>query len=354
MPRVLFASDRRGKKAAVAIMAGATFCVGLAAALAVRTVPAVAVFSDTALGSVQRCSGYSGLPEEWGESKHAGMVHVAGGEFVPGTTLGYPDERPAGKARVGRFWIDRTEVTVAQFAAFVRATGYVTDAERQGAAVVFHKPTDAELRQRPYAWWLMTPGANWRHPNGPESGGPADYDHHRDNQPVTLVTQADALAYAQWLGHDLPTENEWEFAAKAGRNDAGLETAPQSADGAPTANYWQGVFPVLNTSRDGFDGLAPVGCYAANAFGLYDMIGNAWEWTRDPYTGPRQPHLNGDTAAVAAAARPRAAAGNSVIKGGSFLCAPDFCVRYRASAREAAESDLPTSHIGFRTVLRDG
>ncbi|KAI3610215.1 Sulfatase modifying factor 1 precursor (C-alpha-formyglycine- generating enzyme 1) (plasmid) [Cupriavidus necator H850] len=117
------------------------------------------------------------------------------------------------------------------------------------------------------------------------------------------------------------------------------------------------MFPVLNTAQDGFDGLAPVGCYAANAFGLYDMIANAWEWTKDPYTGPRQPHANGDTASVAAAdaAAPRPGAGQTaVFKGGSFLCAPDFCVRYRASAREEAKPDLPTSHIGFRTVLRDG
>lgn len=344
----------RGRWRMPLAVAGLAFAVGAIASLGVHAVPGGAMPDGATLGSAQRCAAYSGLPAGWGKSRTAGMARVTGGEFVPGTTLGYPDERPAGKARVGSFWIDRTEVTVAQFAAFVQATGYVTEAERQGAAVVFHKPTEAELGQRPYAWWTMVTGANWRHPEGPDAANPHGYDHRRDNQPVTLVTQADASAYANWLGHDLPTEDEWEFAAKAGRSDAGLETAPQTADGTPTANYWQGVFPVLNTSRDGFAGLAPVGCYTANALGLFDMIANAWEWTGDAYTGPRQSHANGDTAVVAAASRSRKPAASSVIKGGSFLCAPDFCVRYRASARESAESDLPTSHIGFRTVLRDG
>ena len=329
--------------------AGAAFVAGLAATLAVRAVP---LHGAVALGSPRQCAAYTGLPDDWRKQGTAGMAHVRGGEFVPGTTLGYPDERPAGKTRVGSFWIDRTEVTNAQFAAFVQATGYRTDAERAGEAVVFHKPTGDELQQRPYAWWSMVRGADWRHPSGP-----ASTIDGKDNQPVTLVTQADARAYAQWLGRELPTEDEWEYAAKAGQTGAALETAPSSADGTPTANYWQGVFPVLNSARDGFEGLAPVGCYAANAFGLYDMIANAWEWTADPYTGPRQSHANGDTAFVAAlsgrSGQPRDTR-MAVIKGGSFLCAPDFCVRYRASAREPAERDLPTSHIGFRTVLRDG
>lgn len=339
----------------LAAVAGVAFAAGLAVTVGVRAVPAItaataATAATSPLGSARQCQTYAGLPDGWRRDRTAGMVHVRGGSFVPGTTLGYPDERPAGTARVGAYWIDRTEVTNAQFAAFVQATGYVTDAERAGEAVVFHKPSDTELQQRPYAWWSMVRGADWRHPGGPATGIAG-----KDNQPVTLVTQADARAYAQWLGRDLPTEDEWEFAAKAGQVGAGLETAPKAPDGTPTANYWQGVFPVLNTSQDGFDGLAPVGCYAANAWGLHDMIANAWEWTADPYTGPRQSHANGDTAAVAAAtSRQRRDARTAVIKGGSFLCAPDFCVRYRASAREPAERDLPTSHIGFRTVLRDG
>ncbi len=335
---------------ALLAVAALAFAGGLAATLAV---PAGSPAHRAPLGTPQQCAAYAGLPSGWGKERTAGMVRVAGGEFLPGTTHGYPDERPAGKVRVRPFWIDQTEVTVAQFAAFIDATGYITDAERQGTAVVFRQPSDAELRARPYAWWSMVQGADWRHPQGRAVGSDADRDgwQARASQPVTLVTQADALAYARWLGRELPSEDEWEFAAKAGRSDAALEAAPQSADGTPTANYWQGVFPVLNSSRDGFAGLAPVGCYPANGFALYDMIANAWEWTADAYTGPRQSHANGDTAAVAGSQR---AVRSAVIKGGSFLCAPDFCVRYRASAREPAENDLPTSHIGFRTVLRDG
>ncbi|WP_244191202.1 formylglycine-generating enzyme family protein [Ralstonia insidiosa] len=310
------------------------------------------------LGTSEACGRYAGLPPAWRQDTRAGMVHVSSGSFTFGTTLGYPDERPAqgaDKTRVGGFWIDQTEVTNAQFAAFVTATGYVTDAERQGGAVVFHVPDTAELQARPYAWWRWVKGADWRHPTGPDSKL-VDVD----NQPVTRVTQADALAYAHWLGHDLPTEAEWEYAGKAGQDGADLEKAPRDGNGKPGANYWQGIFPVLDTAEDGRAGIGPVGCYAANGFALYDMIGNVWEWTRDAYTGPHQSHANGDTRAVAALDQPQLFGRNgsqpnrpTVIKGGSFLCSPDFCVRYRASAREAQEADLPAAHIGFRTILRD-
>ena len=304
------------------------------------------------LGSEPSCAAYSGLPAGWGSDAHAGMARIGGGSFIFGSERGYPDERPAqpGVTRVNGFWIDRTEVTQAQFSAFVKATGYVTEAERQGAGVVFHIPTAQELAQRPYAWWTLAPGAQWRTPPaGADAAGTAG-----GHLPVTLVTQADALAYARWLGRDLPTEAEWEYAGKAGRSDARLDTAPADANGKPAANYWQGAFPQLDVAADGHAGLAPVGCYAANGFGLYDMIGNVWEWTLDPYTGPRQPHANGDTAVAATAGgSQRSPNATMVIKGGSFLCAPDYCVRYRASAREAQERDLAAAHIGFRTVRRD-
>ncbi|WP_233887343.1 formylglycine-generating enzyme family protein [Paraburkholderia flagellata] len=301
------------------------------------------------LGNERQCERYSGLPANWGSDRKAGMVHLQGGSFVFGSTAGYPDEHPApggGKTRVAGFWIDQTDVTVAQFAAFVEATHYVSEAEQQGGAAVFRVPTAEQMNARDLAWWTWVPGASWRHPHGPGS----DVEG-RDNLPVTLVTLRDALAYAHWLGRDLPTEAEWEYAGKAGREGADLETAPTDANGKPTANYWQGVFPVLDTAEDGHAGLAPVGCYAANAFRLYDMIGNAWEWTRDAYTGPHQSHTNGDTAAVAPAGRRHDTL--MVIKGGSFLCARDYCVRYRASSREQQEADLAASHIGFRTILRD-
>lgn len=302
------------------------------------------------LGSEALCGAAGGLPPGWGSDPHAGMVRVPDGDFTFGSTRGYPDERPAEARRVAvrGFWIDQTEVTNAQFAAFVRATGYVTEAEREGAAVVFRTPSEEELGRRPYAWWHYVRGASWKTRDG-DGAAPAAPP---PNQPVTMVTQADALAYARWLGRDLPTEAEWEYAGKAGRDDDALDTAPVDAQGHPTANYWQGPFPLMDAARDGHAGLAPVGCYAANPFGLYDMIGNAWEWTKDSYGGAHQAHMNGDTAAVAAAAAPRRPDQPMVIKGGSFLCSPDYCVRYRASARESQEADLGASHIGFRTVLR--
>jgi len=307
------------------------------------------------LGSDALCAAGSGLPPGWGSDAHAGMVRVPDGVFVFGSAHGYPDERPADARpqQVRGFWIDQTEVTNAQFEQFVRATGYVTEAEREGAAVAFHTPNEEELRQRPYAWWRYVRGANWKQRAGPTDGASNDAAQTPPpNQPVTMVTQADALAYAHWLGRDLPTEAEWEYAGKAGRDDDAFDTAPIDAHGRPTANYWQGPFPLADAARDGHAGLAPVGCYAPNPFGLYDMIGNAWEWTRDAYSGPRQPHANGDTAAVAAAAAAHRPDQPTVIKGGSFLCSPDYCVRYRASARESQEANLGASHIGFRTVLR--
>lgn len=301
-----------------------------------------------ALGTAERCAAYGGLPAQWRTDPRAGMVPIRGGEFTFGSTKGYPDERPAasGRVRVAPFWIDQTEVTNAQFASFVKATGYVTEAERQGGGVVFHTPTDAEMDQRPYAWWTFVKGADWRHP-----GGPGSSIEGQANVPVTFVTEADARAYAKWLGRDLPTEVEWEYAAKAGRTGPELDTAPRDDAGLPAANYWQGIFPAFNAKQDGHAGLAPVGCYAASPFGLHDMIGNVWEWTRDRYAGPHQAHMNGDTAAAAAPFHKPSQP--MVIKGGSFLCAPDYCVRYRASAREAQEADLATAHIGFRTIWRE-
>lgn len=336
--------------ALVTLCAAAAVAAATAAGVGQAGGAATAAAGTARLGSEPACGAYRGLPPGWGADTHAGMVRLEGGSFAFGSDRGYPDERPAapGKVRVAAFWIDQTEVTVAQFGAFVKATGYVTDAERQGGAVVFHVPSEAELNARPLAWWGFVKGADWRHPSGPASKAPAP------NLPVTLVTQADAFAYAHWLGRDLPTEAEWEYAGKAGRDGPELDTAPRDAQGKPTANYWQGMFPTYDAASDGHPGLAPVGCYAANPFRLYDMIGNAWEWTRDAYTGPRQPHNNGDTAAVVpTASRPAGPANRTVvIKGGSFLCSPDYCVRYRAAARESQEADLGAGHVGFRTVRR--
>ena len=292
------------------------------------------------LGTASLCTRYSGLPSQWGKDRLAGMVQVHGGEFILGTTLGYPEERQELKTQVHSFWIDQTEVTVAQFAAFVKATGYVTEAEHEDGGVVFHAPTAAQLNQRDYAWWIYVKGANWRHPTGPESVA-------ANNHPVNLVTLNDALAYAKWVGHDLPTEAEWEYAAKAGLHGPQLEKQPRNSQGKPLANFWQGTFPLLNTQEDGHEGLAPVGCYSANGYKIYDMVGNVWEQTKDVYTPSHQ--AQPPQAVTESPIRPDQA---MVVKGGSHLCGQDFCVRYRPSAREAHEANLPISHIGFRTVFR--
>lgn len=295
------------------------------------------------LGSAERCRRFQGLPKDFGQDPHAGMVAVPGGRFEPGSLNGYPDERPAGGVTVAPFWIDRTEVTNAQFETFVKATGHVTQAELEGAAVVFQAP----LRGRSVpdnAWWVYTKGANWRHPEGPTSDLKG-----RMNQPVVHVALIDAQAYARWLGRELPTEAQWEWAAHGGGDAERLEREPRGSDGRPQANYWQGIFPDMNTREDGFADRAPVGCFAANGYGLHDMIGNVWEWTRDVYRGARQPHGNGTPSQAIPGTETTGLA--VVIKGGSFLCAADYCVRYRVAARHPQEADLGVAHVGFRTVI---
>ncbi len=292
------------------------------------------------------CLNRPGLPKGWQQEAHAGQVYVKGGSFSMGSQDGYADERPIRAVKVAAFWIDQTEVTNAQFESFVKATGYVTDAEKLGGSAVFEVPTNAELQARPMAWWRFVKGANWRHPQGPSS-----HVRDKDNYPVVHITQRDALAFAHWLKRDLPTEAQWEYAAKAGGQAPELSTAPRDASGRPSANYWQGNFPLLDLAEDGHAGIAPVACYAPNALGLYDTIGNVWEWTRDTFRGAVQGHANGDPSLVQRAASKRKIADQPmVIKGGSFLCSADYCVRYRASARESQASDIATSHVGFRTV----
>lgn len=310
----------------------------LTAVAGLLAMPGIAYAAE--LGSTASCLAYSGMPEGWREDTQAGMVRVAGGEFVFGSEAGYTDERPEQQTAVETFWIDRTEVTVAQFAAFVKATDYVTEAEREGGGAVFRIPQAEELTRLLYPWWEYRQGADWRHPQGPGS-------HAQPNQPVTLVTFNDASAYAAWLGHELPTEAQWEYAAKAGRTqDPDMDKEPRDNQGQPSANFWQGHFPLQNNLEDGYLGVAPVGCYPANAFGLFDMVGNVWEQTSDVYASR---HERGPERVGPVNAKPNR---GMVVKGGSHLCAQDYCVRYRPSAREAHEANLPISHIGFRTVKK--
>lgn len=282
-------------------------------------------------------------------SPQGGMVWVPPGEFDLGDTV-YPEEGPVTRTKVGGFWMDTHEVTNAQFAAFVKATGYVTQAERAAnaaahqdvssdmlapGAMVFFLPKDVQGLENIAQWWRYVPGANWRHPAGPGSSIDG-----RENYPVVEITLADAQAYARWKGRELPTEAEWEWAARDGNPNAG-----EDHDQPAGANTWQGVFPVINSGDDGFVGLAPVGCYPKNAYGLYDMLGNVWELTRDDF----RPRHGIDADALAAPSR-GGGAKQVTIKGGSFLCAQNYCMRYRSGSREPQEADLATSHLGFRTI----
>jgi formylglycine-generating enzyme required for sulfatase activity len=288
------------------------------------------------------------------------MVELPGGSFRMGSEAFYPEERPVREVVVGSFAIDRHPVTVAEFRRFVKATGHVTWAEQAPRAedypgadpeelvpgsLVFHEtggPVDlGDVRN----WWSWTPGAEWRHPEGPGSnvGG-------RERHPVTHVAYADAEAYADWAGKALPTEAEWEYAARGGLDQAtftwGDEFAPK---GRMMANTWQGEFPWQNLCTDGYERTSPVGRFAPNRFGLYDMAGNVWEWTADWFAQPA--HGSGRPCCAPPSRDERFP--RRVIKGGSHLCAPNYCLRYRPAARQGEAVDTSTSHIGFRCVTRD-
>ncbi len=304
-----------------------------------------------------------------------GMRRIPGGSFLMGSDRHYPEEGPAHRVTVGPFWMDETTVTNRQFAAFVAATGYVTVAERPldpalypGATAENLQPgclvftgTEGPVDTRDYRnWWCWVPGACWRHPEGPGSDNDDRADH-----PVIQVAYEDAEAYARWAGKALPTEAEWEFAARGGSEGKefvwGNELTP---DGLHMANTWQGPFPWRNDADDGYDLTAPVASYPHNGFGLYDMAGNVWQWTTDWFatrhaadpdkpccgpTDPRGPAMEGSFDPATPAIRiPR-----KVVKGGSFLCAPSYCRRYRPAARHAQMVDSGMSHIGFRCIRRD-
>lgn len=297
------------------------------------------------------------LPSPPADAPHPGMVWVPGGTLSLGDTV-YPEEMPIRPLTVAGFWLDRTEVTNDQFAEFVKATGYRTVAERVvdaqqhpelppdmrlPGAVVFISPTQWSGQGSATQWWRYVAGADWRHPGGPNTSIDG-----RGAFAVVNVTIEDAQAYAHWKGTVVPSEAQWEWAARGAQN----VSAPSHEQPAQ-ANTWQGLFPVANSAADGFVGLAPVGCFAPNPLGLFDMIGNAWELTRDTYT-PSHRVLATDEPSDPApgSVRPAGSAvGQRVIKGGSFLCAPNYCMRYRAGARQAQDDDLAVSHVGFRTAL---
>ena len=283
-------------------------------------------------------------------------IAIKGGQFTLGDNRYYREEGPPRKVEVGPFWIDSTEVTNAQFAAFVEATGYVTQAEkgfdaenfpdiapefRKAGSMVF-VPSSNLQGASPAHWWKFVPGASWRHPQGPDSD-----IANKDDYPVVHVTQADAAAYAIWAGRRLPTEAEWEFAAKLGEGP----NTEYSAN-TKTANSWQGAFPSINTKDDGYEGVAPVGCFPKNQAGAYDMLGNVWELTSSVYYPGHSDKA--DKTLPEAGFDPRQPdVPVNVIKGGSFLCADNYCMRYRPTARQAQDAFMSTSHIGFRTARNE-
>ena len=279
------------------------------------------------------------------------MVPIPGGEFLMGSERFYPEERPKRRVAVDGFSIDRGPVTVAEFRRFVDSTGYVTVAERPldpadfpGAdpgllvpgSLVFRKTSGPVDLRDVLQWWDYEPGATWR--DGP------------DDHPVTHVAFEDAEAYAAWAGKELPTEAEWERAARGGLEDADFAWGNEhSPGGRAMANTWQGLFPWEDLSPAGCEGTSPVGAFPPNGYGLLDVTGNVWEWTSDLFAErPRSETPR----ACCGPTDPGAPIERRVIKGGSHLCAPNYCLRYRPSARQAEGVDTSTQHIGFRCIVR--
>ncbi len=305
------------------------------------------------------------------------MVEIPAGGFQMGSADFYPEEGPVREVEVGGFSIDRGPVTVAEFTRFVEDTGYVTFAERApdpaeypdadpsllvaGSAVFQPTPHPVPLND-PSQWWAYVPGASWRHPWGPASDNSERQDH-----PVTHVAYEDAQEFAEWAGKELPTEAEWEYAARGGLDGAIFAWGDQMQPGGELmANSWQGEFPWRNTGAKGWRGTTPVGLFPANGYGLYDVTGNVWEWTSDYYSPrgagadetaspccsvPTNPHVDTPDASYDVG-RPGAHIPRRVVKGGSHLCAPSYCLRYRPAARQPEAIDTSTSHIGFRCVRR--
>ena len=310
------------------------------------------------------------------------MVWIPGGSFSMGSDDHYPEEAPAHRVSVEGFWIDCSPVTNAQFQKFVKATGHRTLAERPAdpadypgadaallapASIVFVPPPGSVSQGDPYRWWVYRPGAHWRHPEGPGSSIKG-----REHHPVVHVAFEDAQAYAAWSGKQLPSEAEWERAARGGLERAefawGTELHP---GGRMLANTWQGEFPHQNTRQDGYERTSPVGVFPANGYGLLDCIGNVWEWTDDWYQDhaadpERQRHRNEAKPGCCTIPNPRGGSREAsidptsqhlglprkVVKGGSFLCAPSYCRRYRPAARMAQGIDTSTCHMGFRCIVR--
>jgi formylglycine-generating enzyme len=310
-----------------------------------------------------------------GESLRPDMLWIPGGAFRMGSEDFYPEEAPVREANVDGFWMDRTEVTNAQFEQFVAATGYVTLAERPlnpadfpGAPVENLKPGSMLFGKRAKAvdltnytnWWVWAPGTCWRHPHGPRSSLQG-FELH----PVVHVAYEDAEAYARWAGKELPSEAEWEFASRGGLDGKKFTWGDEDfPDGKAMANSWQGEFPWQNLLVDGYEGTSPVGSFPPNGYGLFDMAGNVWEWTSDWYVPRRHDEVVKACCSPEAGSRgataeqsydpgqPQFRIPRKVVKGGSHLCAPNYCLRYRPAARQPQMIDTGMSHLGFRCIAR--
>jgi len=303
----------------------------------------------------------------------AEMIFIPSGEFTMGSDSHYVEEKPAHRVKVDGFFIDNAPVTNAEFRRFVAETGHVTFAEiapdakdypgalphmLRAGSLVFQKSQGPVDLKNWSNWWTFGFGADWRHPYGPDSSIKGLDDH-----PVVHISYRDAEAYAKWAGKELPTEAEWEFAARGGLD--GAEYAWGDAfepEGRSMANTWQGEFPWQNLLKDGYERTSPVGTYAPNGYGLYDTIGNVWEWTTDWYASshvqqksccmpenPRGPREQDSYDPC----QPNIKIPRKVIKGGSFLCAPSYCRRYRPAARHAEPIDTSTCHLSFRCIRRE-
>jgi formylglycine-generating enzyme required for sulfatase activity len=310
---------------------------------------------------------------------HSRMVRIPAGTFTMGSNAHYPEEAPAHRVTVDELWMDEHAVTNAAFAKFVHETGYVTLAEKPAnpelypgakpellapSSVVFQRPDHPVDLRDPYNWWIYVRGADWRHPRGPHTSIKGLEKH-----PVVHVAFEDAAAYAAWAGKELPTEAEWEYAARGGLD--GKEYAwgdVLEPDGKAMANTWQGRFPYENLVTDGFEWTAPVGSFPPNGYGLYEMTGNVWEWTTDFYQAHAQEAQEAQQAQQACCSQKNPRGGSAeasydprtpgvkiarrVMKGGSYLCAPNYCRRYRPAARMAQAVDTSTCHLGFRCIVR--
>jgi formylglycine-generating enzyme required for sulfatase activity len=303
------------------------------------------------------------------------MIHIPGGTFRMGSDNHYPEEAPVHRVTVDAFWIDRTPVTNREFREFVDAIGYVTFAEippdpkdypgalphmLKAGSLVF-SPPDHRADTRDWSqWWTFKFGANWKHPYGPGSSIDGLDDH-----PVVQVAYRDAEAYAKWAGKELPTEAEFEFAARGGLDGAEFAWGDELVPGGKhMANLWQGEFPHQNLGLDGYEHTSPVTAFPPNGYGVHDMIGNVWEWTTDWYSAkheadapkpcciPQNPR-GGPMEASYDPQLPKIRIPRKVLKGGSHLCAPSYCRRYRPAARHAEPVDTSTNHVGFRCIIRE-